>query len=281
MIFDLKYTSAQGNTLNLTDNADFFLKDVDGLTAADVDLSTVTIALADGDEVTNTKGKARSINLYLEFKQGVNVELAKRRILAAIKPKNRGRLDFTYQGLHLQIEGVTQAITIPRFSNDVIMQITIYCGFPYWKDATKIISEISTILDNFHFEMTVTTSNPIIFGKILGQAMNVINNSGDVPTGMMIHIIAMSDNVINPKIERTIDGAFFVINTTMNTGDEIIINTNKGQKDVLKNGTSIINLVGSGSTWFQLEVGENEFTVTDQSGNNSLITNFEYKRAFI
>lgn len=281
MVFELTYTSKQNTTIDLAENEDFILKDVDGLTGVDVNLSTVTIAMADGDDVTNTKTKPRPINLYFEIKPGVDPEQAKRRILAVIKPKGRGTLNFSYEGRNLEIQGVVETIKMPRFNNKVTMQVQFYCNYPYWQDAAAIIGQVSKILGLFHYKMTVTAANPIIFGQILGQATNIINNEGDVATGCLIHLIATGDGVINPKIERAIDGAYFQINATMNAGDEIIINTNKGQKSVVKNSVSIIDQVASGSTWFQLEVGENEFTVTDDSTGGNLKTNFEYKRSFV
>ena len=45
--------------------------------------------------------------------------------------------------------------------------------------------------------------------------------------------------------------------------DELIINTNKGQKSIVLNGESIMNKVVAGSTWLQLAVGSNVVVCTN------------------
>ena len=53
---------------------------------------------------------------------------------------------------------------------------------------------------------------------------------------------------------------------TMQDGDTVTINTNKGQKSILLNRggvtTNIINRLVRGSSWFQIASGENTFTYT-------------------
>ncbi len=281
MQFTLTYENENGDVLDLANNDNFILTDVDGLTAVDVDITTATVALSDGTTITNTRTEAREINLYLRFAQNISVEAAKRAILAVIKPAKKGTLYFDYNGRDVSIEVTTAAITVPRFSESVIMQINLYAAKPYWTDAAAIVSEVSYFLGLFHFEMTVTSESPIVFGKILDVPIATVTNDGDAPTGITFNLVAVDDGIENPKIERTADGAYFELDgVTMNAGDQISIVTTRGQKTVTKNGVNIINNVAAGSTWFQMEIGNNEFMVLDDSGGE-IETYIIYRRAFV
>ncbi len=266
--------------LDLTTNENFILTDIDGMTQSDVTITAQTMPLADGSTVTDAQTKPRSMVLYLTMKDGVNIEEAKRNIFAVVKPKQESTLRYKHNGRDLTITGTVESITMARFTRQVVMQIKLYCGYPYWQDARTIIENISRVLALHHFELTITAAKPIVFGKIGAQMTRTLYNAGDVATGLQITFVAAGD-ISNPRLERASDGAYFQINTTMERGDKIVINTTKGHKSVKKNDVNIINLVAQGSTWFQMNVGQEEFTTVEAGGSELLHTYFEFKRAFI
>ena len=97
---------------------------------------------------------------------------------------------------------------------------------------------------------------------------------------MIITIIALA-NVVNPTIYKA-DGSFIGVNDNMVVGDEIIINTNRGEKSIMKNGTNILSKIKPGSSFLQLDTGDNELTI-DSDGNTEGNVYFmlAFKRRFV
>ena len=283
MLPQLSYTSPQGDTLALMNNPDFTLTDLDGMTSATVELSTSTVALIDGDTVTNERTQARTMNAYLLIPTNANVEAVKREIFAVIKPKQTGWLYYSHQGRNLSIEATIESISMPRFkagTNDgTVMMITFHCSSPYWRDAQTIVDEITQVTAMHHFELVITESNPIIFGYYNAEIAREIVNDSDAAVGVTIKVIATGD-ISNPKIERA-DGTFFGVNVPMEAGDELKIVTEPGKKSVSLNGENVLGDIMPGSTWFQLEVGSNYFVITESGDSSDMFFTIDYKRAFV
>ena len=105
-------------------------------------------------------------------------------------------------------------------------------------------------------------------------------NSGDVAVGMRIEIMAL-DTVTNPVIYSAYDKYIGVNGVTLAAGESIVITTGKGEKDIQKDGVSIIDKIREGSTWLQLETGENTFNIdSDDTSNNNMYFNIIYKQRY-
>lgn len=277
--FVLKYRSPQGAELNLANNPRFLLSSVDGLTAANVDISATEFAAHDGDFINNLHTTPRGIVLYLTMYQGENVENVKREVLGVIKPKQTGVLYWDYEGRQLEISGTVEAIEMQRFEKSVVMQITLYCSGPYWESAAYIIQKIELIMKLHHFEVAFPQNEGIVMGFYNLDLTRSFVNDGDAETGAVITIIATGD-ITNPLLERA-DGLYFGVNETMQAGDSIEICTIKGKKTVTKNGVNILQKVKEGSTWLQLEVGENVFTISEAGGTANMYFTFKYKQKYV
>jgi hypothetical protein len=92
------------------------------------------------------------------------------------------------------------------------------------------------------------------------------------------------DDISNPVIYNAVTGEYFKLNLTLNNGDIIVINTNQGKKSIKKivNGvvSNAINYLETGSTWFQLDVGQNIFTYTADKNEEFLTVHFEHNTLF-
>lgn len=280
----LHYIGANGSMLDLFDNPYFVLVDAEGITENASDISTSTTPSMDGDKVNNIQTQPRGIVLSLEIKDDAPVEEAKRYILRTIKPKQKGRLVLHQSGRDIQIAGVVESISMPRFGQEIIMQISLYCSDPYWKDVENVLLEISRVL-NMHYFPTdegglAFPAEGIPFGEYDLNMTRTYTNDGDAECGMIITIIALA-SVVNPTIYKA-DGSFIGVNDSMVVGDEIIINTIRGEKSITKNGTNILSKIKQGSTFIQLDAGDNELTIDsdgDTEGNVYFLLTF--KRRFV
>lgn len=304
-MFELNFVSARGDILPLTKNTLFYLTNVSGQTNASATLASAIIGGIDGDIVNNAQATPRTIILDLHFKSGVNIEDAKRTILKIIKLKQRGGLIWTQNGRTVQIFGVVYEINMPRWTNSTVMQISLHCEQPYWEDVDEVIKQISEARSLHYF-----TDNPVNMlyfpenGLPLGEYDTIrtksFHNNGDVSVGLEISILA-HDTVTNPIIYDQHGnyfgvgyeyesgsggadiGAAWVSNPLiMKAGDNIIITTHKGQKNVTLNGVNIYDKIKPNSTWLQLDTGDNTFSInSDDESINNMSFSLTYKQRYV
>ena len=279
----LHYIGANGNDIDLLRNDYFDLTDADGLTGVSSDISSSTTPSMDGDRINNITTQPRGIVLDLRIKHNVDVEEAKRYVLRTIKPKQKGRLVLTQGGRAIDITGVVEAISMPRFELGVIMQVSLYCSAPYWQDVEYMLIEISRIVSLHYFPIDQNglafPSAGIPFGEYDLNMTQTYTNDGDVECGMIISIIAVGD-VTNPAIYKA-DGSYIGVNESLEAGDELVINTNHGEKRITKNGANVLNKIKPGSSFIQLDTGDNEMTVKCDSGSNNVYFTITFKRRFV
>ena len=278
MIKNLNFISPNGAAMALIGNAMFTLTSIDGFTSADSDVASVIVPIVDGDTVTNVQARAREITLYLRLKQDAGIELAKQYVLGFVKLKKPCKLSMVRGGQPLEISGTVTYIDLPRFEQGCTMQISLHCEMPYWTDVDYIINEIRDVIQLHHFPLAFPAAIP--FGVYDDDNTQTCTNDGDVSTGMLMRLIAL-DTVVNPKVVNADTGEYIGINDTLSANDEVIINTNKGQKSIKKNGVNIINKIMTGSTFLQLESGENAFNLQATSGASNVYLRLEYKRRFV
>lgn len=279
----LIYTAQDGKTFDLFNNDVFDLTNVDGLTVANTSIATTTTPQIDGDELQNVQANPRPITLDLQIKSGLDVERAKRQILNVIKIKQTGTLTLIQgegnERREIEISGVVQNISMPRFSNAVLMQVSLYCNNSFWQDVEDVVVEISRVIAEHHFAVYFPVNNPIPLGVIDRQMQQTYINDGDVDTGLIITIIA-TGNVSNPKIYNQ-KGEFIGIDDNLTVNDKIVINTYKGQKTITKNGVNVFNKISSGSVFLRMETGTNVFSIDADSGDEYMYFYISFKRRFI
>lgn len=280
----LHYVGANGGKIDLFRNEYFDLTNVDGMTGVASDIASSTTPSMDGDKINNIRTQPRGIVLDLRIKDCVSVEEAKRYILRTIKPKQVGKLILNQGGRELNISGVVEAISMPRFDQEITMQVTMYCSNPYWQDVENVLLEISRILNMHYFPIDVGGLAFPVEGVVMGEYdLNMTRsytNDGDAECGMIITIVALA-NVTNPAIYKP-DGSFIGVIDNMVLGDEIIINTNRGEKGITKNGKNILSKIMPGSTFIQLDTGDNELTInSDGETEGNVYFTLSFKRRFV
>lgn len=142
-----------------------------------------------------------------------------------------------------------------------------------------------TVFDRKKYEETKT----IEFGEIRNVVERNIHYDGDVETGIIltIHAIGLANGITiyngrTRELMKIDDKKLAAImGSGIQAGDDIIINTNKGEKSItmLRSGeyTNIINVLGRPITWFQLSQGDNLFICTAEEGSHNLQFTIENK----
>lgn len=292
IMLKLDFVNKNGEALPLVKNSYFDLINVDGMTAANTAISSIVIGGVDGDTINNIQAQPRGIVFDLRIKDYINVEDAKRYILSFVKLKQRCALVWTQNARTLQIDAVVEEIVMPRWKQGVTMQISLHCPRAFWEDIADVISQISAA-KNLHYFTTIEgdmlyfPEAGIPLGEYDTSRTRTFVNTGDVSVGMTIEIIAYS-TVTNPIIYDQ-NGNFFGVGygdgdkqVVMNAGDKIVITTQAGQKNVMLNGSSVIDKIKPRSTWLQLEAGENEFSInSDDADIDNMTFTLIYKQRYI
>lgn len=288
----LDYISARGDRLPLVGNNLFTLTHVDGMTAAASSIASSTMGGADGDIVNNVQANARPIVIDLRIKDGVDVEDAKRAVLQVVKIKQQGTLEWTQNEKTVTISGIVESVDMPRWTNAVTMQISMYCSQPFWEDLDFIVQQISEAIDLHWF--TDSAAGMLYFpeqGIPLGEYDTIrtkrFHNGGDVAVGLEISIVAF-DTVTNPIIYDE-NGNFLGVGygdgakrVQMVAGDNVVVTTHKGQKNITLNGKSILAKLRPQSTWLQMEAGDNLFTInSDDDSLTNMTFSLIYKQRYV
>lgn len=301
----LDYISARGEKLPLTDNGLFTLSHIDGQSSASTSIYSAVIAGADGDTVNNIQTNPRAIIIDLTINSGVDVEKAKREILKVIKLKQQGALIWTQSNRTVVINGIVESIELPRWKKTAVMQITLHCEQPFWEDNADVIQQISEVVNLHYFTespvgMLYFPYDGIPFGEYDTIRTKSFHNDGDVAVGLEITILAY-ETVTNPIIydqngnyfglgyESESESGGTGIGTAwesnpfiMQSGDNVVITTHKGNKSVKYNGVVIYDKIKPGSTWLMLEAGDNEYSInSDDDSITNMSFSLKYRRRYI
>lgn len=284
------FISQRGDTLSLSANNDFILTHIDGQTTATASVSSNVIGGVDGDTVSNMQAEARPLIFDLRFKEGVDVEDAKRKILRVIKLKQNGTIVWEQNGKTVEISGKVEKIDMPRWAKGIVMQVEMHCEQPFWEDIEAVVGQISEAISLHYFtdeptDMLYFTEEGIVIGEYDTTRSKNFYNEGDVSVGLEIDITALS-TVTNPIIYDA-DGNFFGVGyegnrVVMQSGDKIVITTHRGKKSVTLNGVSIFEKIKPNSTWLQLATGDNRFAInSDDDSLNNMTFSLIYKQRYI
>lgn len=268
----LLLTNKNGDTLDLLNSRNrFILYKADAMHGIDTDISTNISPYVDGATVESVRALPRSINLG--FKIVGNVQSAIDYFTSYVKSKQLITLEEINDDKDIVIKGIATIPPYTRMLRACEINLTIYCGQPYWEDAQSIIAALSMYLDLLYFptegQYFTPTGRP--FGAIDTQVTKTFTNGGDTSVGMLIEIVALG-SVVNPRISCDSGdqvGWYMQLNLTLNENDTVDISTVRGSKYITINGSNTVNNVPilnylefNGNDWLQLETGDNIFNAT-------------------
>ncbi len=162
-----------------------------------------------------------------------------------------------------------------------------FCPDPKYYDDTQEITDLinATAVAGRTYNRVYTgaissvNNEPYETGMIFGGgagAPNLITNDGWATS---YPVITIEGPCINPKVTNVTAGAFLLIDTTLGTGDELVMNTDT--RIVTLNGVTSRALLNNSSTWFAAPPGTSyyTFTATGTDGNTACVVS--WRNAYI
>lgn len=262
--------------LELSSSDSYTVYNIEGLNPPAVSIASSTNGTYDGIAINSQRVDQRNLVIYMTINN--DVELNRNKLYKYFPLKRLTRLYFKNGARDVFIEGYVETLEVNPFTNPQIAQISLICPKPYFKAIEDIVSYFSDISPMFEFPFSIEAEG-VEISTITHNIRKSIVNSGDIDTGVIIELVAMS-TVVNPIIYNADTGGKIAFNFTMQESDIITINTNIGEKGItlLRNGvtTNALGYVNADLEWFTLVAGDNLFTYDCESGNESLQLNFRF-----
>lgn len=272
--------------LTRPDLSGFIIKSMDGLGPTKANINTTDIATNDGSIFNSSRLDKRNITLNLEFFQTdtESIEDIRQKTYKYFPINQRVYITVETDNHTLETEGYIETNEPYIFSKNEGTNISIICPDPFFYSKNIVETVFSGVepLFEFPFSNESLTTSLLEFGAIQNKTEQVIVYEGDGKVGISIYIHALG-SVSNIKIANVKTREIMIINTdklatltgsSIKAGDNIIINTQKGNKNVtlIRDGvrTNILNCIEKGSQWFTLVKGDNIFAYTTDSGSSNL-----------
>lgn len=281
-MFILKVENKNNQILTLTQNEqNFQIVNIDGLNPPKAIVNSSPIVGMDGSKFNSSRLEERNIVITLRL----NGDVEKNRIFLYryFKTKQWCKIFYKNNTRDVYIEGYVESIDCDLFTDNELMQISIVCHNPYFKEAQEIIDDISKVLAAFEFPFAFGdgngTDDPIEFSTIDNERIATVTNDSEVETGAIIEF-TFDGSVTDPFIKNVVSGDTITIRGNYDVGDRIVVNTNKGNKGIVlyRNGVSIniFNKIVKGSSWLQLELGDNMFSYGASEGAEYTYISFRH-----
>lgn len=244
---------------------------VDGLTPATATINTTTIATVDGSFFNTSRVNPR--NIVLTIVPEGDPEKARLTLYRYFKTKYPVRLYFKTKYRDVFIDGYTENVPGNLYDAKQTFQISVICPQPFFNDVNTVGVKQTTVHNALTFPFKIPEEGVALGNIEAAYSVNVFNE-GDEMTGLRI-ILSASGMVSVPTITNRTTGEKFSIEVEMSEGEKVEIDTRKGHKSIIltrNNGTTqnILNKIVKGSSWFNLQTGENIFDFTCLHGTDDL-----------
>ena len=279
-MYEAKVENQYGKTLNLTQNPNYDVLKIDGLTPPDALLIMNEISNFDGSIYNGSRLSNR--NIVITIKPNFPVERNRLAIYEYFRIKSQVKFSFKNDARDVYIYGYVESIDGDLFEFNQTLQISIICNDPYFKESSVTTLDFISVESLFEFPFSISEEG-IEFSRIIITSQHVVNGS-NFDNGLIIEMHALADNIVNPMFYNLTTNTFLGLNYVLNAGDTVVINTNKGHKSVIliRDGQKInlINYLKPFSAWIQIIAGDNELSYSSDSGADELSVNVTYENKF-
>lgn len=165
--------------------------------------------------------------------------------------------------------------------------IDLVAHSPYWLNEDDNLVEVALWKGAFHFPLIIPEDEGIIFGAKQPDLIARIFNEGHVETGLIIEFRANGE-VEKPSVFDINKQKGLQVNTKMDAGDIITVNTNYGFKTIrlTKNNQNsnilhLLDIAGGNDYFLQLDPGQNLIRYDAEKGIDNLSVVIKYNDKYL
>ena len=223
--------------LDMVSTPDYILKSIDWGSVTGTHHSYKYVNQV-GESIVNTSLGTRPIKIegWIVAINENNMTALKRRLNSFINPQefitifyNDYKIDF--------VPDETVKYSVNAAENNEIFckfQIDGTAPNPLFSDDFETASAFVETTPSFHFPLVLSQSLPdkgVVFGKRTASLIINLFNKGSISVGMKI-VFKANGTVVNPKLININTQEEFVVTKTLVSGEEVIVNTNIGEKSI-------------------------------------------------
>ena len=279
----LKYTNARGESITFRNNSSFFIGSVEGLGDVDADNQSQKAPYQDGDSYIGSNLEPRFLSFQVTIRGLNDTDISEKRyqLASLFNPKlGLGVFEYKYGDVIRTIVAVSEHIpkygtgfeNLGRRHQKAI--VSLKCPNPYWRSIEITEEPAFEPLFQFPFEGE--------FQMGMQRDRRSIMNDGDSPAPLFVEFFGPASN---PKIINNTTGEYIKINQQLNENERMLIDTTDGNKSVFfvdSNGNkrNVFNWIDLNSTFFKLEIGENDIEYTADSDIQGAVVNISYSKLY-
>lgn len=279
MAHKITFTNSIGNSVVLGPKP-FKVIRIDGTGGTEADIQTQKAPYQDGHTFVDALLEPKTVEMELAIfaRSKEEVFQLRRQLTNVFNPKlGVGLLTYEYPSGVREIEAVPDST--PIFPSGIQnssegfqrVLITLICPAPFWLDPLENIVKLEDFVANFRFPFHF----PVVFSA-RGDTRTIIND-GDVPTPITVEF---RGHAINPRITNVTTGEFIQVNREIPENYRLVIDTEFGRKRVsiiAPDGveTNAFHYIDLDSTFFDLEVGENQLSFITSGGSPEVYVHFK------
>lgn len=299
MIKSFTITNDLGESLYLDirkpEDSGFLITSVSGLTPSKAEVSSSSIAMFDGAEISSIRAEERNIVFSIIYDQnnkaGESIEDLRWKSYRYFPLKKTIAIEIENDKGVFKTSGVVESNEIAIFSQLEGSQVSIICPDPYFwsegSDTLNLYNEIPAF--QFPVEFAETVEFSIL--KTYPDAELYYLGAGDC--GLTIDMEVLG-NVHDMKFFDLITKDSFTLDSTLLTrmtgsdlknGDHITINTRRKKKSAIlvRNGVTynILSCIRVTGDWITLHAGRNRFGYTADVGYSRLRISLIYETNYV
>ena len=253
--------------------------DMDVGNGVPVDIGTSQGFAQIGETVENQKISGRPINVNGVIYQ--SIDESKKRMRRVFAPFASGRLIF--DGKYYIYVYVKSTPTFSPVKGNGKFSMQLYAPYPFFRSLDEKNVSIGAIIPSFSFPVNYSEGH--IFGLKQSEKYKNAFNAGDVVVPFKVSMVA-SGTSENPVVTNLQTMNFLKLNGTLNVGDSAVIyRDDQGllRAELKSDGEleDIISWIDEESSLFDLSVGDNLISVTDNQNGENLSTRFYYNPAVV
>lgn len=246
-----RYVNDNGDTLTFEYAHGYLISKPSGIDTVSVNLSQAQGINQVGSTVESKTVQPRPVTIS-GIIVGADQSARKEALMSVIRPDLGGKLyaDDYYLNVH-----VTATPTIEARDKFAHFQFSLSAPYPYWQKDNTVSQALAGIQKMFKFPWYM--SKPYRFGQLMVTQFMNIYNGGQLPVPFTATFYAKND-VVNPRIINVTTGETMLINTSMVTGERVVVEITHDRTYVTS--SEIGNIRGAldlDSTFFRLGVGDN------------------------
>jgi len=261
----IKIENAQGEVLNLSTDPRYFAE-LTGTGPPPATINRTKIAMADGSRYNSGSVNERQLVLIVSLLRDVG--RARINLYKWLVSNAYIKIYYQWEDMDLCIEGYVETPETNPWVLGQVVQASIICPQPFWQDIGETYHDATDVDNLFEFPFAIEEEG-VELSTIDVTASATITNGGQVSTGIRIELRATL-HTLRPRIYNMETGEWIGFNAELQAGDRLIIDTAQGRKSVthVRGGerTNYMSTLMPGSSWLQLEPGQNELTYTVDEG---------------